>query len=89
MLKQHGGHTATSNSKAIRTNKATETAQQRLADLSFSRFMRGPNRQQVSLITVWGHYDGKFVPFSGLMSHDLFLLTLWPLGDGEFLIYEG
>lgn len=46
MLKQHGGHTATSNSKAIRTNKATETAQQRLADLSFSRFMREHNRKQ-------------------------------------------
>lgn len=48
MLKQHGGRTATSNSKAIRTNKATETAQQRLADLSFSRFMREHNRKQGS-----------------------------------------
>lgn len=48
MLKQHGGRTAISNSKTIRTNKATETSQQRLADLSFSRFMREHNRKQGS-----------------------------------------
>lgn len=41
------------------------------------------------MFRIWGHYDGKFVPFSGLMSHELVLITLWPLCDVEFLIYEG
>lgn len=41
------------------------------------------------MFRLWGRYDGKFVPLSGLMSHERFLITLWTLGDGEFLIYEG
>lgn len=46
MLKHHGGTVAAKNSQQDRTQKRQASAQARLADLSFSRFMREHNRQQ-------------------------------------------
>lgn len=46
MLKQHGGRMAVQHSKQIRTTKATAEATQRLADKSFTRFMREHNAQR-------------------------------------------
>lgn len=45
-LKQHGGRVAVQHSKQIRTTKATAEAQQRLADKSFTRFMREHNAKR-------------------------------------------
>lgn len=43
MLKQHGGRVAVQNARQVRTTKATAEATQRLADKSFTRFMREHN----------------------------------------------
>lgn len=43
MLKQHGGRVAVQNARQTKDTQQQRTAQQRLSDLSFSRFMREHN----------------------------------------------
>lgn len=45
-LKQHGGRVAVQNARQVRVTKATAEANQRLADKSFTRFMREHNAQK-------------------------------------------